>query len=95
MDPVGPLVYSVTVAFFIAACTGAASTLGAFTIPDCNSFADFVTGCDDTVSSIIAYGILGTIPGAHPMVNSVMSIIGITNRTIIIWSIFRLIRGGG
>jgi hypothetical protein len=95
VNPIPAFTTAAGTALVIGLLTGAANTVGVFQVPDCDDFTSWLTGCDDTFSTILAYGILGTIPGAHAAVNAFMAIIGLSMRSTVAWSIVRLARGGG
>ena len=95
VSPIPPIIFSIAFGLLVALCTGAAVSLGVYEVPPCDSFTDFLTGCSSTFSAVMAFGVLGTIPGAAIEVNLIMGLIGLTNRFILLWSLLRWARGGG
>lgn len=95
VTPVPAIVTCVGTALLIGILTGGANSVGVIEIPDCGSLLDVVTGCDNAVSRFIAYVVLGTIPGAHAVVNAFMGVLGIGLRATAIQYFLDWIRGKG
>lgn len=76
----------------LALAAGAEAT---FTeIEPCDGFADIVTGCGDTTSSIMTSLVLGTIPGpAWPWLVLVNAVLVVGYAGLVIFSVLRLVRG--
>lgn len=94
VNPIPALTACAGTSLLIGLLTGAAVQAEAFDIPKCQGF-DWLTGCDNTISTFFAYVVLGTIPGAHIVVNSFMGVLGLSLRSTFVWAAARWVRGGG
>ena len=93
IDPVPPLVFSVSWALFVGyMTTGEAGTVA--NAPVCDGW-DYLTGCNNVFSYWASIILLGTIPGASPLLNVPFAIAGLASRATIGWALTRLARGGG
>ncbi len=90
-NPVPAITYILLWTTYLALVLSDESTLPS--VPACDDLSDIITGCGNTISSILGIVLLGTIPGAPLPVNAVFAVAGVISRISIIWSILTLVRG--
>lgn len=94
LNPVPAITYvALWGAYTSIVLTGTAAVSDVGVLPECADLSDVLSGCNSTVSKILALGVLGTVPGAPNLVNVFFAVLGLAARASIIWSIIEVLRG--
>lgn len=94
LNPVPAITYvALWGAYTSIVLTGTAAVSDVAVLPECSGLTDVLSGCDSTLSKILALGVLGTVPGAPDLVNVFFAVLGLTARASIVWSVIEVLRG--